>query len=261
MAKTRPVEGVDVDEILVRLEAEQPAIDGVDDAAVRRRQDLPGDGAEEGRRHEGRRHEAAHDAAARHVGARDEPGERRRDDAGRERRRRAPCAMAMRNGRRSVGSVTSAVKLARREAARPGRSRCNRRASPAAGRRGSRARREQHEDRPRPVDGDAARRNAGHDPGHRSRDDLTMRSGARRVSAARSSSTARRPGCGGLRAAGVGAGSRSGAEILLVLLLDRLDLRLELHRIGIEQLDLRQRRARLPSPSRPDGRSAGRRRR
>ena len=57
-----PVKRVDVEQMLVRLGAGDHAVELVEQAAVGRRQQLPGDGAEEGRRHERGRHQRADDA-------------------------------------------------------------------------------------------------------------------------------------------------------------------------------------------------------
>ncbi len=69
----------------VGIEAEEGAIPLVQEAAVGGREDLPGDRAEEGRRHERGHDEEAHEAMAGHVGPRHQPGERRGDEAGERR--------------------------------------------------------------------------------------------------------------------------------------------------------------------------------
>ena len=63
------------------------AVELVEQAAVRRGQQLPGDGAEKRRRDERGGHQRADGAAQRHVGARDQPAHRRRHDAADDRRR------------------------------------------------------------------------------------------------------------------------------------------------------------------------------
>ena len=77
----QPGERIDVEQMLVRLRAGQRAVELVEQAGVRRRQQLPGDGAEERRRHERGRHQEPHGAAERHVGARHQPAHRRRHRA------------------------------------------------------------------------------------------------------------------------------------------------------------------------------------
>ena len=78
-------ERIDVEEVLVRGSAGRRPVDLVEQPAVRRRQQLPGNRAEKGRRHERSRDQRAHGAAQRHIRARDEPthgrGEGAADDA------------------------------------------------------------------------------------------------------------------------------------------------------------------------------------
>ena len=57
----------------------------VEDAAIRRGEQLPGDRAEKRRRHERGGDQRADKAAQRHVGARDQPGQRQRRGGGAER--------------------------------------------------------------------------------------------------------------------------------------------------------------------------------
>ena len=63
------------------------AIELVQQAAVRRRQQFPGDRAEKRRRHERGRHQRADGLPPRHVGARHQPADRRGDHAADHRRR------------------------------------------------------------------------------------------------------------------------------------------------------------------------------
>ena len=72
---------VDVEQRLVGRHAGERAPELVQQARVGRGQHLPGDGADEGRRHQRGHHQRAHGAADRHVGARHQPAQRRRDRA------------------------------------------------------------------------------------------------------------------------------------------------------------------------------------
>ena len=72
---------VDVEQILVLLRAGDGAEGLVEQPAVGRRQQLPGDGAEKRRGDERGRHQRPHGPAQRHVGARHQPAHRRRDQA------------------------------------------------------------------------------------------------------------------------------------------------------------------------------------
>ncbi len=99
----QPGHGVDVEQIGVGIEAEEPLIPLVQQAAVGRRQDLPGDGAEEGRGDEGGHHQQADQPVAGHVGARHQPGERRRDHAAGRRHARGDAER--RHERRDEGAL------------------------------------------------------------------------------------------------------------------------------------------------------------
>ena len=88
MTKTRPAKRIDVEQVLVRRRAGQVAEELIEQPAVRRRQQFPGDGAEKGRRHERRRHQQPYGAAQRHVGARHQPAHGRGDSAADERGQR-----------------------------------------------------------------------------------------------------------------------------------------------------------------------------
>jgi hypothetical protein len=88
---------IDVEQMLVALGAGQEAKELVEESAVRRGQQFPGDGAEERRRDEGGGDERANELAARHVRARHQPSHRcgnqaaddggaGRDDRGRQQR-------------------------------------------------------------------------------------------------------------------------------------------------------------------------------
>ena len=63
------------------LGAGEIAIELVQQSAVGRRQQFPGDRAEKRRRHEGSRHQRADGLPSRHVGARHQPADRRGDQA------------------------------------------------------------------------------------------------------------------------------------------------------------------------------------
>ena len=76
-----PPERVDVEEDDVGIRPSRGPIELVQEAAVRRGEKLPGDGAEERRRHERCHHQQAHRPTKRHVGARDQVSHRRRDRA------------------------------------------------------------------------------------------------------------------------------------------------------------------------------------
>ena len=77
----QPREAVDIEQMRVRRRAGDFAKQLVEQPAVGRGQQLPGDGAEERRGDERRRHQDAHGAAQRHVGARHQPAHRRRHHA------------------------------------------------------------------------------------------------------------------------------------------------------------------------------------
>ncbi len=76
-----PGHRIDVEQMLAGLDAGHEAIELVEQSAVGRRQQFPGDGAEKRRRHERGRDQRAYERPSRHVGARHQPPHRRRYDA------------------------------------------------------------------------------------------------------------------------------------------------------------------------------------
>ena len=73
----QPRHRVDVEQRKVRAYSAHRPVELVQQPAIGRRQQLPGDGAEERRRHERGHHQNAHSAPQRHVGAGHDPSHRR----------------------------------------------------------------------------------------------------------------------------------------------------------------------------------------
>ena len=133
MTKIRPGQRVDVEQVLVLRRAGEQPIDLVEQPAVGRGQDLPGDGAEERRRHERGRHQRADGAGERQVGARHQPAHRRRDRAADDADETATMTVVI-SGSTKSGSVNSWRKLASVKRAGADRRGCSRPATTPAGR-------------------------------------------------------------------------------------------------------------------------------